>query len=598
MSAGLPKHETIVQSVFTRRNPEPISTIFLPTSRATKIKRFLHKWMGSLFFWQGRVSVGVDIRHGVIKILQLERDVDGEITIKRRAAKDLPRGCKTETPEWRKIVGQELKKLVVANGIKGACYALVPLATLKMKQVVLPVQDAREAEQAIRWEVKQMMDRKSEVLTWDYVLLTRSDAAGGGAGMKAWIVAAETQEIIDQVDVLKSAGLTPLSLDKDVFANGAILEYSRHFAVRETILLLDFGMEKTGLSLVVQGELALYKELNTTGHTLTTDLAEYYQWSYAEAKALKEQFGLEGPSAEMLPDAEQVSRAGQVKNVLLVNLENFVQDLELVIKSISLQPAGPGRDAVSRIVLCGEESGLKGLVPYLSGRMNKPVEMLNVRGTGIAPGFHAAMGVALRRWHRARRINLLTCSPLIQALIDGVPGLVRNRFAVLMVVVALVLGGLVLWQKTEENYYKARIEKTRADMALWQSQQEKASQAMDEISLTREEMERDMGQMKANLVIFEEILSGRVAWAKVLSSIGGVIPQELWLQRVSLNKRSVVITGAGFDNAVVLDLMKRLERSGAFEQVGFNYLRKVMLAERPAVSFEITAKVVVQSYGK
>ena len=79
-----------------------------------------------------------------------------------------------------------------------------------------------------------------------------------------------------------------------------------------------------------------------------------------------------------------------------------------------------------------------------------------------------------------------------------------------------------------------------------------------------------------------------------MAHLSELVPQDLWINKVALNKDLITITGTTFDNAIVSRFMARLDESDYFKDTSFNYTQKAKLTDKPAIDFEVTTHIALE----
>ena len=167
-----------------------------------------------------------------------------------------------------------------------------------------------------------------------------------------------------------------------------------------TYMIVDFGEKRTGIFIISRGVVMFTSTLDVGGVTLNDMIVKNFKISFEEAEEMKRKYGLlrNTPNKELfsvLLNSVSILRDEVVKHFLYWHTH---KDEE-----------GENNPLISKIILCGGDSNLIGLVDYFSISIKNNVEMANVWINIVntenyvpdinfkqALSFAAALGLALR----------------------------------------------------------------------------------------------------------------------------------------------------------------------------------------------------------
>jgi type IV pilus assembly protein PilM len=169
--------------------------------------------------------------------------------------------------------------------------------------------------------------------------------------------------------VLFNAGLLPRAFEIEGEASARAVVSPQG---TETVMVLDMGRGKAGLSIVQGGVLMFTSTLTVGGDDLTHAIQKEIVLSFDEAESIKRENGLlRGSSNEKIYAA------------LLPSLAVFREEIER--HYVYWQWHGGSQDkneepsgTIDRILLCGGDANLIGLPEYLEGVLGIPVERADV----------------------------------------------------------------------------------------------------------------------------------------------------------------------------------------------------------------------------
>jgi len=172
--------------------------------------------------------------------------------------------------------------------------------------------------------------------------------------------------------------------------------------------------------------------------------------------------------------------------------------------------------------------------------------------------------------------------------------LLKSRTSRLLAVAVIVFIFVNLWQATSLLRYKFSVSQSKKNINKLQLKLTQSQNAYAQIKSKRQEIDKEIKRIEEKFKILQQAQGERIAWAKVLAHLSELVPQDLWIDKVALNKDLVTLTGTTFDNAIVSRFMARLDESDYFKDTSFNYTKKAKLTDKPVINFEITTHIVAE----
>lgn len=151
-----------------------------------------------------------------------------------------------------------------------------------------------------------------------------------------------------------------------------------------------------------------------------------------------------------------------------------------------------------------------------------------------------------------------------------------------------------LWQATSLLRYKFAITQGKKNINRLQVKLIRDQNTYTGIKTQKEGIERKIKRIEEKFKILQQAKGERLVWAKVLAHLSELIPQDLWINKVKLNKEQITLLGTTFDNAIVSRFMARLDESDYFKETSFNYTQKAKLTDKPVINFEVTTHIVAE----
>lgn len=137
----------------------------------------------------------------------------------------------------------------------------------------------------------------------------------------------------------------------------------------ETYMIVDFGQTRTGIFIISRGVVMFTSTLDVGGVMLTKMIQKNFNVSFEEAEKMKKEFGLQ----RNMDNKEIFS--------VLLNIVSILRD-EIVKHFLywhtHKNEEGKDHPAIKKIILCGGDANLIGLVEYFSISIKSKVEIANV----------------------------------------------------------------------------------------------------------------------------------------------------------------------------------------------------------------------------
>ena len=336
-------------------------------------------------------SFGLDIGDESIKFIELVNTKNG-IRVGRHGEHIIPSGIielgKIKNP---KQLEEILISLQAEIGIKSVRVSL-PEEQVYLFKLRLEKSGLVNIRESIELALEEHIPLKSENAIFDYELLDQD---------KQYIdlqVAAIPKNVIENyLTIFKNSKIRVKSFELEAQAiSRAVVKKGD----METYMIVDFGEKSTGIFILSRGVVMFTSTLDVGGIMLNEMIAKNFKISLDEAEKMKRKYGLERntPNKELfsvLLNSVSVLRDELVKHFLYWHTH---QDEE-----------GKNNPPINKIILCGGDSNLIGLVDYFSVSMKSRVEMANVWVNIVntenyvpdinfkqALSFAAALGLALR----------------------------------------------------------------------------------------------------------------------------------------------------------------------------------------------------------
>jgi len=170
----------------------------------------------------------------------------------------------------------------------------------------------------------------------------------------------------------------------------------------------------------------------------------------------------------------------------------------------------------------------------------------------------------------------------------------KTRTSKFMALTLILFVFLNLWQATSLLRYRFAVSQGKKNIVKLQAKLTQSQNAYAQIKSQKQEIGKKTRRIEEKFKILQQTQGERIAWAKVLAHLSELVPQDLWIDKVTLNKDLVTLAGTTFDNAIVSRFMARLDESEYFKDTSFNYTQKAKLTDKPVINFEVTTHIVLE----
>ncbi len=178
------------------------------------------------------------------------------------------------------------------------------------------------------------------------------------------VFAIASSTIDSYLSVFSKANMIPISFELEAQAIArAVIPYENN----ESIMIVDFGDTRTGVSIVHDRKVFFTTTIDIGGVNLTSMISKNFSLSMEKAEEMKRSYGLDGNSS--IEDIFPVILNGiSVLRDELSKQYQYWKDHDNV---------GISHNKISRIILCGGDANLVGLSDYLEASMKIKVEHAN-----------------------------------------------------------------------------------------------------------------------------------------------------------------------------------------------------------------------------
>ncbi len=232
------------------------------------------------------------------------------------------------------------------------------------------------------------------------------------------LIAALPKQTVDPyVSSLKLAGLEPFALEIESLA--IVRALIKNEITTSPVLLIDFGATRTSFIIFSGHSLRFTSSISVSSNHFTEIIAKSMNISPEKAEDLKIKHGLTGKISNKKKTKEERKIFEALIPVLVDLTQQIRKHLEYYQTHSSHEHLSPEKKKVSKIILCGGGSNLKGFPELLSMELKLPVEIGNP-WINISPGkteskqltneqflgYSTALGLALRAIKENNKFSL------------------------------------------------------------------------------------------------------------------------------------------------------------------------------------------------
>ncbi len=342
-----------------------------------------------VFFGRNRISAGLDIGSGMIKLVVVDHSKSDPEIIKVATSPLVPDAIVDGEVMDPALVADTIQSLVQSAGLKSKqVVAAVGGHDVIIKRIQMDRMSRDDAREVIRWEAEQHVPFDMENVQLDFQILDPEETT---PQMSVLLVAAKRELIDNRLNLLADAGLAPSVVDVDAFALFNAFERSHPDGLDGLVALVNVGHETTNLNLLEDGLPVLVRDIPFGSRKMR--------------EALQRDRGLTAEQAEDLVQGRRADAA--VASLLGEKIEELAVGIERAAAFIVAQSGG----AITRVYVCGGGARVPGLIEALGTRMGvrtevaNPLERITVRPEvsqnepldDIAPMLMLPVGLALRQ---------------------------------------------------------------------------------------------------------------------------------------------------------------------------------------------------------
>lgn len=344
--------------------------------------------------------VGLDIGAASIKAVYLEATFRSFKVVGVVERPIEPRGPDLSQDEREQALDDVLRRMKQAGELAGdTVVCALPSHRVVTREIQFPFADAKQVDSTIGFELESFVPYSIDEMVYDYLTVEKEPHRS-----KVFAAAVERDYFEALLDRYSNLGLDPRLVG---FAPHSLTHLIPYLAVRElgAVAMVDIGAERTNVCVVVGKSVILARTILRGGDHITSAIASGLGVDWRTAEDLKCHEGLVANAGASFLSDRETRIAAAARN----GVDPLVQALFTTLQAVAPKLRG---ESISRILLTGGTSRLRGIFDYLEDGLGIAVEALTVSGLPIGEmsepkendnRFSTALAMALRATSAATR---------------------------------------------------------------------------------------------------------------------------------------------------------------------------------------------------
>ncbi len=283
-------------------------------------------------------------------------------------------------------IAEMLKKSLLEAGVESEqAYFSIPDFSTFFTTFSLPSMKKEEIKDAVRFEARQRVPMPIREVTLDWVLIKGNFFPRSKERLEILLVVVPNRVIDRYTSIAELAGLKLKGVEAEVFA----IQRAAARDEKDTMGLIDIGVQSTTVSIVDEGTLKTSYSFDIAGHDLTHRISKMMDLSFERAEVIKENKGLLNPETKK-------------------TLEPILRDMTDEIRRASDGFYRERGKQATRFIMAGATAAMPGLKEYLTQELSSDIEIsfpfrgmvypsiLEKELLKIGPGFTIAAGMAIK----------------------------------------------------------------------------------------------------------------------------------------------------------------------------------------------------------
>ena len=333
------------------------------------------KWYDRLPWqrYQG-APIGVDFASTHLNLLQLAETGGRENRPRLQAAVSVPYAATREALFEEPAQLRKLVRSALATGpfIGREIYATLPSHALRIVPLTVQLGSGQSEAQAVVKAAQDQLGTGLQDAVVDYYHVRSIEA--DSAERQVLVAVAQKKNVVAYLDSLRSAGLTPLALDIGPAAIARLLGALHREDFDQAIALINFGIDKSYLTVVWGRRLLLDREIDFCENRLVARICEALGLSAAMAQGMLREHGVGGAERGPYMTGGTQPEVGQtLREILHGEFAQLVEELSRTQVYVASRTRG---SLVSQIYLNGSIAPYPNLAARIHELVALPVDLL------------------------------------------------------------------------------------------------------------------------------------------------------------------------------------------------------------------------------
>lgn len=341
------------------------------------------------------VPIGVDFAAECLNLLQIEPDSKGPLV---RAAVSLPYPvARTQLLADRRLLRSFVREALAKAPFAGTriVAALAP-TDVRILPLTVNVAAGQSEPQAVARAVSDQLGADARESVVDYYLVRSADPAGAEKQLLAAVAPGE--RVLAYLETLRGAGFDPVALDIGPAAMARLLAAMQQDDYSQSVLLINFGANKSFLTVIWGRRLMLDREIDFGETQLVEKLGRTLGLAPEIALAMLREHGTGGTAVlQRDPMSAQRDLGRTIGEILYPEFAALAEELVRTQVYVASRTRG---SSVRRVYLNGSAARYANIEARIGELVHLPVEVLDpfqaFRTTpGFAPASNVTHGIAL-----------------------------------------------------------------------------------------------------------------------------------------------------------------------------------------------------------
>lgn len=290
--------------------------------------------------------IGIDIGTKSIKIIELVKSgTSWQLKSSGAVGYTGVSPDKAQTNDELNAIAEVLKKVVAQIGASSKEVNLsLPESLVFTRIIKFPPLTDEEVSAAVKWEAEQYIPIPVVDAVVQYTILERNSVTSETSVL---LVAAPKTVVKKYVDVVRFAGLTPVSAETELTAMARSLSPDKGVS-----MLIDLGSSATDMSIIKDTKIVFTRSIPVAGEAFTRAVSQGLGITPQQAEEYKKTYGLSSDQLE-----------GKVKLALEPVLKMVIDEIK---KAVHFYQSDEKGDTPTSVVITGGASVMPDIVPFLA----------------------------------------------------------------------------------------------------------------------------------------------------------------------------------------------------------------------------------------